>query len=167
VIEFRFKSVSVVISSCFVPNCVVVAKLREEITPSVISILVLPTKSQDTSSFSMVMFVPPVIFCCNPAAEITPSVISILVLPTKSQDTSSFSMVIFVPLDSSFCLSPITVKRLASPTKNELALILTPVISPVVVKSLVVKSCLIHLFLLMLYNLEQLEIPKMKSLNNL
>jgi hypothetical protein len=49
------------ITFCLVPNWVVVAKLRAEITPSVISILVLPTKSLDTSpAVLMLIFVPPV-----------------------------------------------------------------------------------------------------------
>ena len=49
------------ITFCLVPNWVVVAKLRAEITPSVISILVLPTKSHDTSpAVLMLIFVPPV-----------------------------------------------------------------------------------------------------------
>ena len=49
------------ITFCLVPNWVVVAKLRAEITPSVISILVLPTKSLDISpAVLMLIFVPPV-----------------------------------------------------------------------------------------------------------
>ena len=48
-IEFKVKSVSVVISSCFVPNSVVVANPVAEIIPPIMSILVLPIKSHDIS----------------------------------------------------------------------------------------------------------------------
>ena len=67
-----------------------------EITPSVMSILILPTKSHDTTSLAMVIFVPPVNSFCNPVAEMTPSVISIFVLPVKSQDTTSSTILMFV-----------------------------------------------------------------------
>ena len=83
----QFKSVDVVISSC---NPVV------EITPSVMSIFVLPVKSQDTTSSTILIFVPAVNSFCNPVAEMTPSVISIFVLPVKSQDTTSSTILMFV-----------------------------------------------------------------------
>ena len=71
--------------SCLVSNCVVVANPVAEMTPLVISIFVLPIKSQDTTSSSTLIFVPPVNSFCNPVAEITPPVMSIFVLPVKSQ----------------------------------------------------------------------------------
>ena len=84
-IEFKVKSVSVVISSCFVPNSVVVANPVVEMTPSVMFIFVPAVKSQDISSPSMVIFAPVVNSFCNPVVEITPLVISIFVPAVKSQ----------------------------------------------------------------------------------
>ena len=96
----------------------------------------------------------------------SPSLIVGCFVFNASSNLSVFAMV-KSPSFISSCLSFISVKRLVVPTKKELALILSPVISPVVVKS---PCCVIspkHLFLLVLYYLEQLEKKYSLHLDNL
>jgi len=102
----------------FVPPVNTFCNPVAEISPSVISIFVLPVKSQYTTSSTILMFVPPVNSFCNPVAEIIPYVISMFVLPTKSHEISLSTILIFVPSDDSSCLFPISDKRLFVPTKN-------------------------------------------------
>ena len=150
-IEFEIKSVSVVISSCFVPISVMILVAPTTKSPVMDTLPdIVPPVSSDLLSnadcnpfvFAMVKSPSSMVSCLSSNADCNPSVFAMVKLPSAISSCLSsnadcnppvFAMA-KSPSSIVSCLFPISVTRLVSPTKNDVPSMEAPVIFPVVVK---------------------------------